>query len=73
MEWAAEKPSLQDTLDFIDTSDKELTRGETLDFLIKKPDNTIIGTVGFHSIDWSVPRLEVGYWLDENHRRQGYV
>ena len=32
-----------------------------------------IGITGFHSIEWDVPKMEVGYWLDSRAAGKGYV
>jgi len=38
-----------------------------------KGTHTIIGSSGFHSIDWSVPSMEIGYWVRTPFAGQGYV
>jgi RimJ/RimL family protein N-acetyltransferase len=32
-----------------------------------------VGSTGLHHIDWSVPRLEIGYWLRTRFAGQGYA
>jgi RimJ/RimL family protein N-acetyltransferase len=32
-----------------------------------------VGSTGLHRIDWSVPRLEIGYWLRTSFTGQGYA
>lgn len=33
----------------------------------------LIGSTGLHRIDWSVPSLEIGYWICEEHQGKGYI
>ncbi len=32
-----------------------------------------IGTTGFPDIDWDIPKLEIGYWVDTRHSGKGYM
>lgn len=32
-----------------------------------------IGSAGLHEIKWSVPRMEIGYWLDSRYTGKGYM
>lgn len=33
----------------------------------------LIGSSGFHALNWQVPRGEIGYWIDTRHAGQGYA
>jgi ribosomal-protein-serine acetyltransferase len=33
----------------------------------------LIGTLGFHRIDWPNKKAELGYWLDEAHQGKGII
>ncbi len=41
-------------------------------FLRDEP-HRLIGSSGLHHIDWSVPRLEIGYWLRTRFSGNGYA
>ncbi len=65
-----------------EASAKELIRGFMSDFAEKKryafsirknDGDTIIGHCILREIDWTVPKGEVGYWIDEGHEGKGYV
>jgi RimJ/RimL family protein N-acetyltransferase len=32
-----------------------------------------IGSSGLHRINWSVPKFEIGYWIDARHSGKGYI
>lgn len=47
---------------------------ESLRYLVfLKETNEFIGSTGFHNIDWDVPKLEIGYWIDTTYRGFGYM
>jgi RimJ/RimL family protein N-acetyltransferase len=47
---------------------------EELDFcFFRKADGAFVGKGGLHTIDWSVPKLEVGYWIRTTCAGQGYA
>ena len=33
----------------------------------------LVGSSGLHSIDWAVPKFEIGYWVAKKYEGQGYV
>lgn len=72
--FAQNDPSVEDT----ETNTREahakfLTR-ESLRYLIfLKDTNEFVGSTGFHNIDWSVPKFEIGYWIDTRMSGYGYM
>lgn len=45
---------------------------EVLDFCFFRKDGTrFVGKGGLHTIDWSVPKFEIGYWIRSGEARQG--
>ena len=38
-----------------------------------KETGEFIGNSGFHAIDWSIPKLEVGYWCRSSKTGHGYI
>lgn len=38
-----------------------------------KETNEFIGSTGLHRIDWDVPKVEIGYWLNSRHTKKGYI
>jgi RimJ/RimL family protein N-acetyltransferase len=76
MDWARQIPSVAES----ETHAREAaarfrTREELGLWLFRKTDGTFVGASGLHSIDWSVPRFEIGYWLRtslEGHTRAAF-
>lgn len=50
-----------------------LTREDLWLFLFLKDTHTLVGSSGFHRIDWNVPRLEIGYWVRRRFCGRGYI
>lgn len=36
-------------------------------------DDALIGSIGYHNIDWNNRKTELGYWLDYRHTGHGYM
>lgn len=72
--FALQDPSVEDTeKNTRQAASKFITR-ENLRYLIfSKETGSFIGSTGFHEIDWSVPKLEIGYWIDTEHSGKGYM
>ncbi|ELK44709.1 UNVERIFIED_CONTAM: GNAT family N-acetyltransferase [Halobacillus marinus] len=41
--------------------------------LFEKESGSYVGTCGFHRINWNVPAVEIGYWLDKQATGKGYM
>jgi RimJ/RimL family protein N-acetyltransferase len=41
--------------------------------LFLKEDNTFVGCSGLHNVEWSVPKLEIGYWCRKSQQRRGLI
>ncbi|MCC5800323.1 GNAT family N-acetyltransferase [Rossellomorea vietnamensis] len=52
--------------DFIKKSDIRL-------HIYLKETDEFIGSTGLHRIDWDVPKVEIGYWLNSRHTKKGYM
>ena len=39
----------------------------------RKEDNQLLGATGLHRIDWSIPSMEIGYWIRPDAEGSGYV
>lgn len=42
-------------------------------FLRDAQTGTLLGRVGMHRLDWSLPKGEIGYWMVTEHTGQGYM
>ena len=74
MAWAEPVPSVEDSEEhFRRAAAHWLAREDLPLVLLRKEDGLFVGGSGLHRIDWSVPMLEIGYWIRTSLSRQGYV
>ncbi len=50
-----------------------LERKELQMYLFLKDTDTLVGVSGLYNPNWSVPCFEIGYWVREGYKNQGYV
>jgi RimJ/RimL family protein N-acetyltransferase len=74
MEWARHMPSFAETETHAREAAARFRAREELGlWLFRKSDGMFVGASGLHSIDWSVPRFEIGYWLRTSMEGHGYM
>jgi RimJ/RimL family protein N-acetyltransferase len=74
MPWAQELPSPEESEHFVRQSQAEWIMRKSLTMLIFDTTETeLIGCTGFNDIDWSVPRLAIGYWANSRFSGHGYI
>jgi len=78
MPWAKEKPSIEDTEEFVRLSAANwiLKRNEEPYlpvFIFDKKTHEFVGGTGYHHFDWDIPYLETGYWLRNSCSGKGYM
>lgn len=74
MDWARHVPTVAESETLARESAARFRAREELPlWLIRKEDEMLVGASGLHSIDWSVPRFEIGYWLRTSLEGQGYM
>jgi RimJ/RimL family protein N-acetyltransferase len=74
MDWARRMPTVAESETFSrEAAARFRTREELPLYLFDKTDDSFVGASGLHSIDWSVPRFEIGYWLRTSCEGQGYM
>lgn len=74
MDWARRVPTVAESETFSrEAAARFRTREELPMYLFSKEDGSFVGASGMHSIDWSVPRFEIGYWLRTSCEGQGYM
>ncbi len=71
MPWAAGQTP-RATLDFIQASRKQLGANQGFQVAIVD-DGRIVGSAGFHGIDWANMSTSIGYWIAQSHQRRGIV
>lgn len=74
MPWARRMPTVAKSETFAREAAARFRNREDLTyFIFPQTEGPLIGAIGMHSIDWSVPRFELGYWLRNAAHRQGYM
>lgn len=74
MPWSMKIPSATEYEVIVRKSQlKFMAREDLWLLLFLKENNTLIGGSGLHRLDWSVPKMEIGYWVRTGYGRQGYV
>ncbi|TWT02500.1 GNAT family N-acetyltransferase [Planomicrobium sp. CPCC 101079] len=52
----------------------QFLKRENLRYLIfHRNTGDFIGTTGFHDIEWEIPKMEIGYWIDTKWSGSGYM
>jgi ribosomal-protein-serine acetyltransferase len=73
--WAATSHRhLEESEDWVRSSyTKFLMRSDMTLALLDRNQQTLVGGSGFHSIDWTLPKFEIGYWLHKDREGQGLM
>ncbi|RPJ02523.1 MAG: N-acetyltransferase [Chloroflexi bacterium] len=72
--WANPEPAVEDTeLHLRGAAARFIQRVSLPLVLWRKTDGMFVGRSGLHNIDWSVPCMEIGYWVRTCLSGQGYV
>ena len=74
MVWAQQMPPLEDTLENLRLAAERFDSRENLRYHIWSADGQeLLGSTGFHGLDWRVPKGEIGYWVATPHAGKGYA
>ncbi len=74
MPWAQQLPSLDDSEVYAREAAARYFKREELPLLLfLKGTDTLVGSSGLHRIHWSVPKMEIGYWVRSAYAGQGYM
>ena len=74
MPWAKERPSLEESESYCRAARARFLTREDLTILIfLKSSGELVGSTGFHRINWDVPSVEIGYWCATKHTGKGYI
>ncbi|QTN00738.1 GNAT family N-acetyltransferase [Sediminibacillus dalangtanensis] len=72
--FAQELPSVAETETNFRNAHISFLKRESFRFLIfVKETNGFIGTTSLQSIDWDIPKCEIGYWINTRHSGNGYM
>jgi ribosomal-protein-serine acetyltransferase len=74
MPWAKQIASQDENEEFVRRAIANFTLRTELNFaLFERDSGEHVGMSGFHHIDWSIPHLEMGYWLRTRFEGKGYM
>ena len=73
MPWAHPAPLRESMAKYFATVEEKWAARDMLDFQwIEKSTGMLIGKGGFHHIDWTIPKFDIGYWLASAAVGRGY-
>jgi ribosomal-protein-serine acetyltransferase len=67
--WAASQ-TFDDTLEFIRRIRSQLSNNDGFQAAVVL-EESIVGVIGYHGVDWDNRSTRIGYWLDERHQGRG--
>jgi RimJ/RimL family protein N-acetyltransferase len=74
MPWADPAPTIEDSEEFARRAHAAFLARQELNWLfVVKETGDLAGVGGIHSIDWGVPRAELGYWARTRYAGRGLV
>ena len=74
MPWVNDHNSLEFSREYVRRMQAKWILREDLPMGIwRKDDGHFLGATGWHRIDWSIPSMEIGYWLRPEAEGNGYV
>ncbi|MHA0035847.1 GNAT family N-acetyltransferase [Deinococcus sp. PESE-13] len=74
MAWAQEVQTLEQATENLTRAQEAYRTGENLRLMVWSPDGSeLIGSSGYHALDWRVPKAEIGYWIATPHTGHGYA
>ncbi|MFD1205942.1 MULTISPECIES: GNAT family N-acetyltransferase [Sporosarcina] len=74
MPFAQQQPELHVTEENLRESIADfITRKDLRLHLFSKETGEFVGSTGLHRIDWSIPKFEIGYWVDTKFEGKGYI
>lgn len=71
--WVSRVRSLEDLRRRTDSTLIDWENRSLFDFTMKTHAGEFLGHVGLYRCDWSVPRVEIGYWVVGGAEGKGYV
>lgn len=76
MQWAVKPPTLKETKDFVDFARKcwdEADPSELPLLIFDTTEKNLLGAASFNAINWQIPSMEFGYWVNGRHTGHGYI
>lgn len=72
--WAQQPPTLAETRTLLRTRANDFrSRAHFMFLLTSRRSGKILGAIALVRPDWSVPKIEIGYWCSSRHTGHGYM
>ena len=73
MPWVHPEPKLDASITFHQMAHSKWATREMLDFQwIDKVTGELVGKGGFHTVNWEIPKFEIGYWVRTSMTGRGF-
>jgi RimJ/RimL family protein N-acetyltransferase len=73
MPWVHPEPKIDGSIEFHHAAQIKWRSREMLDFQwLDKSSGALIGKGGLHTINWEIPKFEIGYWVRTSMASHGY-
>ncbi len=73
MPWANPLPTVEQTTEYLRGAIERTTQDKEYHLHVFTREGIFVGCNGLHTVDWRIPRAEIGYWLDQRHTGRGYA
>jgi len=76
MDWARDPQTMDETLAYIEHTQKcwaSESPDELPMLILDREEKILLGSSGYHTINWDIPMLEIGYWVNSDFARKGYI
>jgi RimJ/RimL family protein N-acetyltransferase len=74
MPWPDRHRTLDDTLEYIRHTQADLARREAFGMgIFDRETGELLGAIGVHPRQWTIPSFEIGYWIRKPKEGNGYV
>lgn len=74
MTWAQAPMTLEASRENLTGAAERFDSRENLRYHVWNADGTeLVGSSGYHALDWRLPKGEIGYWIATAHAGQGYA
>lgn len=72
--WVKPTRVVADTRQYLEEVNSKWANHELFDFgMFRVSDNTYMGNIGVHHIDWKNEVCEIGYWIGSEFQKNGFV
>jgi RimJ/RimL family protein N-acetyltransferase len=71
--WALQEPSVETSETYCRESAAAFVNRSSLVYLVFDMDGKLVASTSLHSINWNVPKFEVGFWCRSSRTGRGYT